>query len=495
MATNENIRVVQLTDDNDNPVSPVVNVGSLYDKNGNKVDNLLSYKVAGTTQTIPEVKDLVKDVNDKLATAGHAIGDVVQNVIGPLDDTWLPCDGRIVDSSIPLYSKISQNKYGDMSDDFRWVPIKGSQYETVTHSCLDSNYHKCEQHNLGDIVYRLNMMSSAPGYRVVAIDVSFDYGDTFKTFSNIAVSDTSKGYGIEVYRCRDSLLIIRREGYTGKRFTVYCGYTIINKNTSGALVWKNITSLSNTTTTNNNASFPEVQFVSHNSDVYCIIKTYNASVSRSEYPSVMYKINIDKNTCEQIVGISNIVYETNTSNYGKLLFALYDSDISKFIICVDTNSDTVLYKTSDMKTFTQITTFSIVSSFNALVASASGGYVSLHGYGTSSSSRFFTLVVDCVNNVKISVTEREFSSGNSIRPYSNIISVVNGKVLTYDKDTHDYLPNKLPKMLMYDFVNASPNVTVLDDRIYITSGSCGSLLFDMKNKRLPYIPGSYIKVK
>ena len=61
MANNENIRVVQLTDDNDNPVSPVVNVGSLYDKNGNKVDNLLSYKVAGTTKRIPEVKDLTAE--------------------------------------------------------------------------------------------------------------------------------------------------------------------------------------------------------------------------------------------------------------------------------------------------------------------------------------------------------------------------------------------------------------------------------------------------
>ena len=77
MATNENIRVVQLTDDNDNPVSPVVNVGSLYDKNGNKVDNLLSYKVAGTNVPVPEIKniqdELTAKVDAKLAELDAAV--------------------------------------------------------------------------------------------------------------------------------------------------------------------------------------------------------------------------------------------------------------------------------------------------------------------------------------------------------------------------------------------------------------------------------------
>lgn len=69
MATNENIRVVQLTDDNDNPVSPVVNVGSLYDKNGNKVDNLLSYKVAGTNVPVPEIKNVQDELTQKVDKA------------------------------------------------------------------------------------------------------------------------------------------------------------------------------------------------------------------------------------------------------------------------------------------------------------------------------------------------------------------------------------------------------------------------------------------
>ena len=69
MATNENIRVVQLTDDNDNPVSPVVNVGSLYDKNGNKVDNLLSYKVAGTDVPVPEIKNVEAELTQKVDKA------------------------------------------------------------------------------------------------------------------------------------------------------------------------------------------------------------------------------------------------------------------------------------------------------------------------------------------------------------------------------------------------------------------------------------------
>lgn len=69
MATNENIRVVQLTDDNDNPVSPVVNVGSLYDKNGNKVDNLLSYKLAGTNVPVPKIKNVQDELTQKVDKA------------------------------------------------------------------------------------------------------------------------------------------------------------------------------------------------------------------------------------------------------------------------------------------------------------------------------------------------------------------------------------------------------------------------------------------
>lgn len=54
-------KVIQLKDAEGNDVSPVVNVGSIYDKNGQKVDNLLSYTVAGTDVPIPELPDAISD--------------------------------------------------------------------------------------------------------------------------------------------------------------------------------------------------------------------------------------------------------------------------------------------------------------------------------------------------------------------------------------------------------------------------------------------------
>ena len=54
-------KVIQLKDTEGNDVSPVVNVGSIYDKNGQKVDNLLSYTVAGTDVPIAELPDAISD--------------------------------------------------------------------------------------------------------------------------------------------------------------------------------------------------------------------------------------------------------------------------------------------------------------------------------------------------------------------------------------------------------------------------------------------------
>ncbi len=63
-------KVIQLLDpDTGDKVSPVVNVGSIYDKNGNKVDNLLSYKVSGVDVPIPEIKDVKGELTDEVNQA------------------------------------------------------------------------------------------------------------------------------------------------------------------------------------------------------------------------------------------------------------------------------------------------------------------------------------------------------------------------------------------------------------------------------------------
>ena len=59
-------KVIQLKDTEGNDVSPVVNVGSIYDKNGQKVDNLLSYVVAGTDVPVPELEDVKTQIQNEL---------------------------------------------------------------------------------------------------------------------------------------------------------------------------------------------------------------------------------------------------------------------------------------------------------------------------------------------------------------------------------------------------------------------------------------------
>ena len=63
----ENIKVVQLKDPTtDEPISPVVNIGSLYANNGKRVENLVSYTLAGTDVTIPEIPNIKDEIKAEL---------------------------------------------------------------------------------------------------------------------------------------------------------------------------------------------------------------------------------------------------------------------------------------------------------------------------------------------------------------------------------------------------------------------------------------------
>ena len=78
-------KVVQLKDpDTKEPISPVVNVGSIYDKNGKKVDNLLSYTIAGTDVPVPEIpslKDQIKNQLDGTVDAATLGGSTKEEII------------------------------------------------------------------------------------------------------------------------------------------------------------------------------------------------------------------------------------------------------------------------------------------------------------------------------------------------------------------------------------------------------------------------------
>lgn len=107
----DTIKVTQLKDPvTKEPISPVVNVGSIYSKNGQKVDNLLSYKVAGTNIHPPALKDiqaeLIQNVtNEVKGTLNIAATLTNKNLL----DNWYFADpvnrrGQATYGHNPVYS-------------------------------------------------------------------------------------------------------------------------------------------------------------------------------------------------------------------------------------------------------------------------------------------------------------------------------------------------------------------------------------------------------
>ena len=110
-------KVIQLQDNEGNDVSPVVNVGSIYDKNGQKIDNLLSYVVAGTDVPIPDVGDITEGFQQYADTA---LQDFIDNPGLPVNDVREYEIGSGVTVSV-----------GDVVDIKRNV-ISGSTYENLS---------------------------------------------------------------------------------------------------------------------------------------------------------------------------------------------------------------------------------------------------------------------------------------------------------------------------------------------------------------------------
>ena len=495
MATNENIRVVQLTDDNDNPVSPVVNVGSLYDKNGNKVDNLLSYKLAGTTQTIPEVKDLVKDVNDKLATAGHAIGDVVQNVIGPLDDTWLPCDGRIIDSSIPLYSKMSMVTLDDTRCEDRWINLPGSDYVSQSYTSY-SGVIDGSLRNLGDVIYSIDGQTST----ATSVSVSFDYGKTFATFASLKPSDSRFSYNLQFYNVYGKLLIVRTESIsTGG--TASMDYCVIDNSTSGSLSWISTCTVSEETANYTARTDCDVTCIC-NRCMHCVITTTYRSSTKRRF---LVKIHVDNPThydvWEITSAVSDFVFYNSDNSYSELVFMVYDTEKSNFVFGVtglkNNSYNTSIFKSVDLKSFTTCINNPGRSIDAFIAAAAIGGKISvIYEYRWSSTTQIATIVGNYETGEFTDKLGGFGSSSTAITDGSLIVGMAgSNRCIMFDKKSGRYSTGLLPNKVNTAMIASGTIVQSNDEAIYISSGNGGTLLFDMKNKRLPYIPGSYIKVK
>lgn len=108
-------KVIQLLDpETGGKVSPVVNVGSIYDKKGQKIDNLLSYKVSGMDVPIPEAKNMTDEINKKVDDTLQNVNSKVDNKLASVDDAIAKAGSVIKNAKIP--SNISAINAGDVVD-------------------------------------------------------------------------------------------------------------------------------------------------------------------------------------------------------------------------------------------------------------------------------------------------------------------------------------------------------------------------------------------
>ena len=119
-------KVIQLQDNEGNDVSPVVNVGSIYDKNGQKIDNLLSYVVAGTDVPIPEVGDITDGLQDQVdqmvSTATSQVNEMVSTATSQIDAKLDAVDEALDGIDTAVDDKLSSG--GLPINDVRTYPVR-----------------------------------------------------------------------------------------------------------------------------------------------------------------------------------------------------------------------------------------------------------------------------------------------------------------------------------------------------------------------------------
>lgn len=485
-------KVIQLLDpETGGKVSPVVNVGSIYDKKGQKIDNLLSYKVSGMDVPIPEIKNIVDDVKN----SSHRIGDIVQNIIGPPDASWLPCDGRIIDSSIPLYSKMSTATLDDTGYEDRWINLPGSDYVSQDYTDFSGTL-KGRLQNLGDIIYS----TDGENYAAKSVSVSFDYGKTFATFTSLNPSDSRFSYNLQFYNVYGKLLIVRTESIsTGG--TASMDYCIIDNSTSGSLSWISACTVTETTSNYTAITNCDVTCVC-NRCIHCVITTtYRSSTVRR----FLVKISVDNPThydvWEITSAVSNFVFYSSDRNYSRLVFMVYDTEKSTFVFGAtglkNNNYVVSIFKSVDLKTFTECFINSGRSIDQFIAAAAIGGKISvIYSYNWSSTTQMGTTTGNYETGEFTDVLGGIGSSSTAITDGSLIVGFTNyNRCIMFDKNSGRYSTGLLPNKVNTAMIASGTALQSNDEAICINSGNGGTMLFDMKNKRLPYIPGSYIKVK
>lgn len=502
-------KVIQLLDpETGDKVSPVVNVGSIYDKKGQKIDNLLSYKVSGMDATIPEVKNIVDDVKN----SSHRIGDIVQNIIGPPDSSWIPCDGRIIDTEFSdLTSMVTIPSLTDLDDPTKWNPVSNQIFASRNvYNASDSSQMDIDLYelgltgdfrvvNFGDIICIVSDNRHVEGSQMLKI--SFDSGKTFRTYNlNMEISDKIFTE-FTLYRIKDSIIIIWCDNVGNAATTIYCKCAIVSNSTKNEsdVAWKTLTSRGTSTgyTNRYNVDFT----LSTESKLFVCIEDINIRSSSQTYS--LHSIDVTNNiVTTNMSGISTVRKWSSASSYQSVIATAYDSATSTYVLVASNSTPTVIvYTSKDMKTFTNVMTLSgndYLSNHKAYVTFAYNNKFSYVTTFTNTSYLYVVIMSFDITNKTYSIRVVYSTTTKTYKPTPigpKIILIESSEAFVFDNVSGTYRIVPFPTFLYEQMSSISTDSCYVDDKLYVSSYTYGTFVFDMKNKRIPYIPGSYIKVR
>lgn len=489
-------KVIQLLDpETGGKVSPVVNVGSIYDKKGQKIDNLLSYKVSGMDVPIPEIKNIVDDVKN----SSHRIGDIVQNIIGPPDASWLPCDGRIVNSDLGISNYLRTNDIHDLHDVSRFSEFNVSPLFNavgVSYNKYSPSTRPRISHGSGDsIVYQIDsnftlryMRESEPGI-VHTVSLENPYSLKSSNFQEVSLMIT----------CENDRAVLFVQHNVSSTET-YIGYYIVDGGNSAKF---NLLEKS----TYNNASMNLV-LGNEIDDIYYLVYMLQYQTNRgTEY--ILKWLHVDTSNCEVTTKSCNIPnYSTTSYAYSTLRDIIIEKANGIFHILIawvydgayvshgygqfiDSTLKWTRYSasSSNSNSFSNIMAAKIVDSSIYLLLSTGTSAMSQYIADYTNSSATTMQVPPNSASYSVSVSGLTFSRiSNDVSKCSDTTDI---NILGLNEDGTIYHGNIYSPPFNLSMEQSFDGNHAL--RILRTDGILN--VFDRTNKRLPYIPGSYIKVK
>lgn len=199
-------KVIQLLDpETGGKVSPVVNVGSIYDKKGQKIDNLLSYKVSGMDVPIPEAKNMTDEINKKVDDTLQNVNSKVDNKLASVDDAITKAGSVIKNATIP--SNISAINAGDVVD----VDSSGNVFRNFI---SEDNSSKMYAVASSSVVASSRLVKMSDKFTIGGMSYGSSYGEAYlinnETKQRVSTLSVSSYYGrgMEIIRIDDTTALM-----------------------------------------------------------------------------------------------------------------------------------------------------------------------------------------------------------------------------------------------------------------------------------------------